>query len=65
VRIQFFDASLQIDIWVMVYLGGFGFHPTEIIERFGTDNLTIFLKVGWHPVAHARGGYKTTTGNRS
>jgi hypothetical protein len=36
---------MQADMWIMVYLGGFGYHLTEIVEMFGMDNLTIFFQV--------------------
>lgn len=39
-----FNIGLQIDMYIMVFHGGFGFHGMEIIERFGNDTLVLFLK---------------------
>jgi hypothetical protein len=39
-----FTIGLHIDMYVMVLLGGFGFHGIDIIMRFGMDTLVVFLK---------------------
>jgi hypothetical protein len=39
-----FTIGLHIDMFVLVFLGGFGFHGYEIIQRFGMDTLVLFLK---------------------
>jgi hypothetical protein len=39
-----FTIGLHIDMYVLVLLGGFGFHGYEIVQRFGTDTLMLFLK---------------------
>lgn len=39
-----FTIGLHIDMYVMVFLGGFGFHGVDIIMRFGMDTLVLFLK---------------------
>jgi len=39
-----FTIGLHIDMYVMVLLGGFGFHGLDIIQRFGMDTLVLFLK---------------------
>ncbi|KAK4032018.1 hypothetical protein C8A01DRAFT_20849 [Parachaetomium inaequale] len=39
-----FTIGLHADMYVMCLLGGFGFHGTEIIVRFGMDTLELFLK---------------------
>jgi hypothetical protein len=39
-----FTIGLHIDMYVMVLLGGFGFHGYEIVQRFGMDTLVLFLK---------------------
>lgn len=39
-----FTIGLHIDMYVMVLLGGFGFHGVDIVQRFGMDTLVLFLK---------------------
>ena len=39
-----FTISLHIDMYIMVLRGGFGFHVTDIVQRFGPDTLVLFLK---------------------
>ncbi|KAK4102572.1 hypothetical protein N658DRAFT_423405 [Parathielavia hyrcaniae] len=39
-----FTIGLHVDMYVMVLLGGFGFHVVDIIQRFGMDTLVLFLK---------------------
>lgn len=39
-----FTVGLHIDMYIMVLLGGFGFHGTDIVQRFGMDTLVLFLK---------------------
>ncbi|KAK0622953.1 hypothetical protein B0T14DRAFT_158494 [Immersiella caudata] len=39
-----FTIGLHIDMFVLVFYGGFGFHVYEIIQRFGMDTLVLFLK---------------------
>ncbi|KAK1751358.1 hypothetical protein QBC47DRAFT_364381 [Echria macrotheca] len=39
-----FTIGLHIDMYVMVFLGGFGFHGVDIVQRFGMDTLVLFLK---------------------
>jgi len=39
-----FTIGLHIDMFVMLFLGGFGFHGIDIITRFGMDTLVLFLK---------------------
>ncbi|KAL2139585.1 hypothetical protein VTI28DRAFT_4957 [Corynascus sepedonium] len=39
-----FTIGLHIDMYIMVLLGGFGFHGTDIVQRFGMDTLVLFLK---------------------
>ncbi|KAK4121770.1 hypothetical protein N657DRAFT_576470 [Parathielavia appendiculata] len=40
----FFTIGLHVDMYIMVLLGGFGFHGFDIIQRFGMDTLVLFLK---------------------
>lgn len=42
---QTFDIGLCIVDYFMVIQGGFGYHTSEIITRFGPNTLTVFLKV--------------------
>ena len=39
-----FNIGLHVDMYVMVLLGGFGFHGYDIVQRFGMDTLVRFLK---------------------
>lgn len=39
-----FTIGLHVDMYVMVFLGGFGFHGYDIVQRFGMDTLVLFLK---------------------
>ncbi len=39
-----FTIGLHIDMYIMVLLGGFGFHGIDIVTRFGMDTLVLFLK---------------------
>jgi hypothetical protein len=39
-----FTIGLHVDMFVMVFLGGFGFHGYDIVQRFGMDTLVLFLK---------------------
>ncbi|RDW67036.1 hypothetical protein BP5796_09785 [Coleophoma crateriformis] len=39
-----FSTALHIDDLLMVCVGGFGFHVTDIVTRFGTDVLLCFYK---------------------
>ncbi len=39
-----FTIGLHIDMFILMALGGFGFHVVDIIQRFGMDTLTLFLK---------------------
>ncbi|KXX72992.1 hypothetical protein MMYC01_210536 [Madurella mycetomatis] len=39
-----FTIGLHVDMYIMVLLGGFGFHGYDIVQRFGMDTLVLFLK---------------------
>jgi hypothetical protein len=39
-----FTIGLHIDMYIMVFFGGFGFHGYDIVERFGMDTMVLFLK---------------------
>jgi hypothetical protein len=39
-----FTIGLHVDMYIMVFLGGFGFHGYDIVQRFGMDTLVLFLK---------------------
>lgn len=39
-----FNIGLHVDMYIMVLLGGFGFHGYDIVQRFGMDTLVLFLK---------------------
>jgi hypothetical protein len=38
-----FTIGLHIDMYIMVFFGGFGFHGYDIVERFGMDTIVLFL----------------------
>jgi hypothetical protein len=39
-----FTIALHIDMYLLLFLGGFGFHVVDIIQRFGFDTLLLFFK---------------------
>ena len=39
-----FTIGLHVDMYIMVLLGGFGFHGYDIVRRFGMETLELFLK---------------------
>jgi hypothetical protein len=39
-----FTIGLHIDMYIMVFFGGFGFHGYDIVQRFGMDTIVLFLK---------------------
>jgi hypothetical protein len=39
-----FTIGLHVDMYIMVLLGGFGFHGYDIVQRFGMETLVLFLK---------------------
>lgn len=43
---QIFNTALHIDMYIMVFNGGFSFHVQDVAMRFGPDVLTVFFKVG-------------------
>lgn len=42
---QIFNTALHIDMYIMVFNGGFSFHVQDVAMRFGPDVLTVFFKV--------------------